>query len=38
MSDYKMAMERAVLYFKSMGVTHFIFGAVNLYGVKSIRK
>ena len=38
MNDYSAAMETAVLDFKELGVTHFIFGDIYLHDVRSYRE
>lgn len=38
MDDYAEAMKKAVLHFKEMGITHFIFGDIFLHDVRSYRE
>ncbi len=38
MDGYNKAMENAVTHFKTLGVTHFIFGDIHLHDVKSYRE
>lgn len=38
MSDYEQGMHRAVNHFKTLGVTHFIFGDIFLHDVRSYRE
>lgn len=38
MRDYEKTMKEAVLHFKELGVTHFIFGDIFLHDVKSYRE
>ncbi|MBB4036736.1 uncharacterized protein (TIGR00290 family) [Dysgonomonas hofstadii] len=38
MSDYESEMQKAVSYFKELGVNHFIFGDIFLHDVKSYRE
>ena len=38
MEDYGKAMENAVLHFKEMGVTHFIFGDIFLHDIRKYRE
>lgn len=38
MRDYEATMRKAVLHFKELGVTHFIFGDIFLHDVKAYRE